>query len=173
MSDPVPSDVPTCAADCGAPAWREGIAFLGAEAARLDRRGFLTQSMLAAATVALAACGTGGGEAFAPIDSPASIGSSIKLADFPSLATVGGIALVTLKGVPLAVVRTGTTTFLALSRVCPHEGATVNASSNGFTCPRHGATFSSAGAWTGGQRASSLRSYSTTFDQATGTITIA
>jgi cytochrome b6-f complex iron-sulfur subunit len=85
---------------------------------------------------------------------------------------VGGVALVTANGTPLAIVRTGTSSYLALSRSCPHEGATIGTSSGGFTCPRHGAMFNASGTWTGGQRTSSMRSYTTTFDSATGTLTI-
>jgi Rieske Fe-S protein len=85
---------------------------------------------------------------------------------------VGGIALATVSGTPLAIVRTGSTTFLALSRICPHQGATVNLSGNGFLCPRHGAEFDASGTWIGGQRTSSMRSYATTYNAATGTLTI-
>jgi Rieske Fe-S protein len=69
-------------------------------------------------------------------------------------------------------VRTGATSFVALSRVCPHQGATVNTSSGGFTCPRHGARFNLTGTWIGGERTSNMRSYPTTFDAATDTLTI-
>ncbi|HEX4936237.1 MAG TPA: Rieske (2Fe-2S) protein [Gemmatimonadaceae bacterium] len=146
------------------------MSFLSAEAARLDRRGFLTQSMLAAATLALAACG---GDAITGSSAaPNTVGASIKLADYSALSAVGGVALVTLKGAPLAIVRTGSDTFLALSRVCPHEGAVIGTSSSGFTCPRHGATFNRTGTWTGGQRTSSLRSYPATYDATAGTVTV-
>lgn len=160
-----------CSGSCVNDQVRGGLAFLSAEAARLDRRGFLTQSMVAAAALALAACGTGGD--ITGTGTPTNVGgASIKLADYSSLSAVGGVALVTLNGVPLAIVRTGTDTFIALSRVCPHEGALVSTSSSGFTCPRHGATFTKTGTWTGGQRTSSLRSYTATYDATAGTITI-
>ena len=68
---------------------------------------------------ALAACGVSGSN----VTSPTSITSTtIKVSDYPALASVGGIALVTISGAPLAVVRTGTSTFVALSRICPHQG---------------------------------------------------
>lgn len=158
-----------CEGACDHAPVREGLAFLGAEAARLDRRGFLTHSMLAAAALALAACG---GDSITSSSSPTSVGSSIKVADYSALSAVGGIALVTLSGASLAIVRTGTDTYIALSRSCPHEGAIVTASSSGFTCPRHGARFSTTGAWQSGQRTSSMRSYTTTYDVTTGTLTI-
>lgn len=158
-----------CTGRCASDEVRGGLAFLAAEAARLDRRGFLTQSMLAAAALALAACGTDG---ITGSNSPTTVGASIKPSDYSSLSTVGGVALVTLNGVPLAIVRTGTDTFIALSRSCPHEGALISSTSSGFSCPRHGATFSKTGTWTGGQRTSSLRSYTATYDATAGTITV-
>jgi len=165
----VPADH-DCAGNCATDTVRDGLAFLTAEAARLDRRGFLTQSMLAGAALVLAACGVSG-DAITGI-APTTIGSSIKLADYSSLSTVGGVALVTLSGAQLAVVRTGADTFIALSLVCPHEGSIVRASSSGFTCPRHGARFSTTGVWQGGQRTSNMRSYPATYDATAGTISI-
>ena len=75
-------------------------------------------------------------------------------------------------GIPLAIVRTGESTFAAFSRICPHQGSTINVTATGFQCPRHGATFNKEGQWIGGQPTSNMRSYPTTYDQATGTITI-
>ena len=72
----------------------------------------------------------------------------------------------------MAIVRTGASTFEALSLVCPHEGATVGVSSTGFTCPRHGARFNADGTWIGGQRTSSLHSYATSYDAGTGVVTV-
>lgn len=142
----------------------------GTESA-IPRRTFLTQGALAAAALALAACSAAG------LDSatgPTTLSLSVKLSDYASLATVGGVALVTSSGVPLAIVRTGPNTFITLSRICPHEGGIVssNGTGNGFTCPRHGAQFNSSGTWTGGQRTSSLRAYATSYDSATGMITV-
>ena len=72
----------------------------------------------------------------------------------------------------MAVVRTGTNAFVALSRTCPHQGETVNISGSGFYCPGHGATFNSTGGWTGGQRTSNLHAYATQYDAASGQLTI-
>ena len=147
-----------------------GTVPVAASLAALDRRGFLTAAALAAASAALAACGAGGGDgATAPITVPS---QSLRLADYPALASVGGVALVTVGGSPLAVVRTGDASFVALSRVCPHRGGIVNQVSGGFTCPVHGARFGATGAWVGGERTSSLRSYATSYDAAAGTLSI-
>ncbi|HEY0779534.1 MAG TPA: hypothetical protein VGD56_16320 [Gemmatirosa sp.] len=48
----------------------------------------------------------------------------------------------------------------------------VNIVSSGFYCPNHGAEFNATGTWTGGQRTSNLTSYPTSYDPATGTLTI-
>lgn len=134
----------------------------------IGRRTFLAQSALLAAAAALAACG-----AAADATAPDLTGqASIKVTDYPTLSSVGGIALVTIQGSPLAIVRTGTSTYVALSRICPHAGSTVNQSGSGFLCPNHGAQFSANGTWVGGQRTSNLRSYATSYDAASSTLTI-
>jgi thiosulfate dehydrogenase [quinone] large subunit len=132
----------------------------------LDRRTFITQGMLAAAAVALAAC------AVSDITGPASINATIKLSDFPSLQNTGGMASLSLSSIPLAIIRTGPTTFVALSRICPHQGTTIDSTGSGFFCPRHGAAFDLNGQWTGGQRTSNLHSYPTTYDATAGTLKV-
>ena len=136
----------------------------------IGRRTFLAQSALLAAGALLAACAAGG-DTTAPGTTITS-GTDIKVSDFPALASVGGIALVNISGNPLAIVRTGDASFVALSRVCPHQGSTINPSGSGFLCPGHGARFSATGQWQGGQPTSNMRSYSTSYDAAAGTITI-
>ena len=137
--------------------------------ATLGRRQFLSASLMAAAAAALAACSATG---MTDATSPSNVGLSVKVSDYATLANVGGVALINASGSPIAVVRTGTSTFVALSRVCPHQGSTVNAVTGGFLCPNHGARFDQNGTWTGGQRTSNMRAYSTSYDAATGTITI-
>lgn len=133
----------------------------------LDRRTFLSRAMMGAAMLALAACGAGDGTT-----SPFTGTASVNINDYPALANVGGVALVTLNGSLLALVRNSTTSVLALSRVCPHQGGTINTSSGGFTCTRHGARFNLTGQWVGGQQTSNMRSYATTFDPGTGALSI-
>ena len=134
----------------------------------IGRRTFLAQSALLAASALLASCAGGDIATVPTIISP----TTLRVSDHAALATVGGIALVTISGAPFAVVRTSDTTFVTLSRICPHQGNIVNQNGNGFLCPGHGARFSANGTWTGGQGTSSLRSYSTTYDAAAGTITV-
>jgi cytochrome b6-f complex iron-sulfur subunit len=135
----------------------------------IGRRTFIAQSAILAAVAALTACGLSASDPTAPTLSGS---TTIKLSDQPSLASVGGVALVTIQSSPFAIVRTGTSTFVALSRVCPHQGGTVNQSGSGFLCPNHGAQFSATGTWVGGQQTSSLHSYAISYDAAGGTLTI-
>lgn len=138
------------------------------DAEGVDRRTFVKRSVLAAAAFALAACAGGNGGPTAP----KSVHLTINVADYPALANVDGVALVSGNGTPLAVVRTGDATFVALSRICPHQGGTVQPVGNGFQCPVHGATFNLTGKWVGGQPTYNLTSYKTTYDATAGTLTI-
>lgn len=135
----------------------------------IGRRTFLVQSGILAAIAALSACGNLGSDATAP-NVPAN--TTINVNDYPALANVGGVAMVTLGSAPVAIVRSATSSFLALSRVCPHQGGIVQLFNNDFVCPVHGATYSLSGQWIGGQRASSLHQYATSYDPTTGTLTI-
>lgn len=140
------------------------------------RREFLQRSLLAAAAAMVtAACGDGQIGGLAPtapeaIDQP--IG--IRVADYPALGAVGGIAIVQTGATPIAVARTAQSSYVALSLVCPHAGykpIDVN-SGTGFRCPNHGATFDYTGQWTGGQRTRDLQTYPTAYNAASGTLTI-
>jgi Rieske Fe-S protein len=98
---------------------------------------------------------------------------SVKLSSFPALASVNGVARVDGgSGAPTVLVRTGSSTFSAFSMVCPHQGSTIGITTSGFTCPNHGARFSTTGAWVGGQPTGNLQSYSTNYDATAGTVTI-
>lgn len=156
-------------ADCGAcPLGRDARVAIPMDGdGGLDRRTFLSRAMMSAAMLALAACGVSDGTT-----APFSGSATVNISSYPSLATVGGVALVTLNGSLLALVRASQTSVIALSRTCPHEGATVNTSGSGFTCPRHGARFSITGQWLGGQPTTNMRSYATTFDASSGAVTI-
>jgi len=132
----------------------------------IDRRDFVMRAAAALAAVALAACS-------GDPTSPSSVSSTtFNLSDYPALSSVGGVATVSISGVPVAIVRTSSTTFAAFSRICPHQGATIDVTSNGFQCPRHGATFDKNGQWIGGQRTSNLTSYPVSYNAAAGTVTV-
>lgn len=153
--------VPACAGLCEAlEAKREGV----------SRRAFVSAASLAAAVAILEACGA---------SSPTSPGGAsgglitVSLASYSALSAVGGVARVDGgSGTPTALVRTGASTFIALSMVCPHAGSTIGFSGSGWTCPNHGAQFATTGAWAGGQATSSLTSFTTVYDGAAGTVKI-
>ncbi len=99
---------------------------------------------------------------------------TIRIADYPALQQVGGIARVDGNtSNPIAVSRLGPSTFAALSMICPHAGyKPIDITTTGFRCPNHGAQFAADGNWTGGQRTRDLQSYPTTYNAGAGTLTI-
>jgi cytochrome b6-f complex iron-sulfur subunit len=137
------------------------------DASEISRRAFLAQTAILAAAAALAACG--GADNTAPT---LPTGTTIKVSDFSALSTNNGVALTTVAGAQLAIVRLSATSYVVLSRVCPHQGGIVNLSGASFLCPIHGAQFTLTGQWEGGQRTSNLHSYTTSFDASTGVLTI-
>lgn len=162
------SESPNCRGCAGAASYDSSdLALEGG----IGRRTFLVQSGIMAAIAALDACGSlGAGFDVTAPNVPAN--STITIANYPALASVGGVAMITLGTAPVAVVRTGASDFLALSRVCPHQGGIVNLSRNDFVCPRHGATYDLTGQWIGGTRAGNLHQYASSYDSTTGTLTI-
>lgn len=134
----------------------------------IDRRKFVSLGVYAAAAAALAACAGASDGATAP----GLLSGTLKVSDYAALSSVGGVATTSINGSPVAIVRVSATSFITLSRVCPHQGSTVNATSTGFKCPNHGALFDSTGIWVGGQPTTNMRSYTTTYDSAAGTLTI-
>jgi Rieske Fe-S protein len=148
----------------------------------IDRRGFLAKSALAAAAlVVIDGCGDGqigppthrsnGGDPNLPPGS----GVTVKLSDFPALATIGTLVDV---GRERAVVRTGASTFRGLSRICTHEQCDTDVRNNRFECPCHGSIFAADGSVIRGPSVASppitpLRILEVTFDATAGTITVA
>lgn len=138
----------------------------------MDRRAFLSAATAASVTLALAACGDGQiGGVTGPLGL-AGADIAVNLADFPALATVGGVARVTTTGAPIAVYRAADATYQAFAMACPHKGTTVNITATGFFCPNHDARFAKDGTWLGGQRTTALVSIPTTYDAVAGTLLI-
>lgn len=141
------------------------------------RRRFVTQGLLATLGVlAASACGDGviggpTGPRLAPALDDALL---VVLANFPALASVGGIARVDGgSAIPIAVSRVGDTDYRAFSLVCPHASyRPISIVAAGFQCPNHGARFAPDGDWTGGQPTSSLLEYTVVLDAGAGTLTI-
>lgn len=150
----------------------EQKAALQCDSCAIGRREFMSRSVITAAAALLAtACGTGVWEPLSPVVPTG--GVTLRLADYPALAAVGGIALVTpTHGTPLAIVHSAASSYLALSRICPHQGTVIDLTGNSFVCPNHGARFDSRGRWTGGQPTSSLVALSLSYDATAGTLLI-
>jgi Rieske Fe-S protein len=141
-----------------------------------SRRQFIAQSTLAAIAALLTnACGDGeigGAGPTAPVVLDGTF--MIRIADYPALQTVGGIARIASDNAnPIAVSRLGPNSFAALSMICPHAGyKPLGITSSGFRCPNHGAIFAPDGNWTGGQRTKDMQSYPTSYNAGAGTLTI-
>jgi Rieske Fe-S protein len=139
----------------------------------VTRRAFLAKSALAAAALAmLDGCGDG---QIGPSAVVLGSGLTIKLTDFPGLATVGTVVAIT---GDRALVRTSATTFQGFSRVCTHQGCVTDVRNNRFECPCHGSIFSSDGSVVRGPDIASppispLDKLTATFNQAAGTVTVA
>jgi Rieske Fe-S protein len=120
----------------------------------VSRRDFVSIATLSAVAATLSACGAGGEGTTGPV--PPGVGEiNIRLADFPVLAQTGGIAKVR-NSPPVAMTRTASG-LIAFSMSCTHQGTTVGINDDGtIFCPNHGAEFTSAGIWTGGQRTRNL-----------------
>ena len=99
---------------------------------------------------------------------------TIKLSDFPALATVG--VPVILKN-ERAVVRTGASSFVAVSIICTHQGCDIEVQGDHFQCPCHLSQFTATGAVirgpTTGESIGPLHQLPVTFDATAGTLTVA
>lgn len=138
----------------------------------LSRRQFLARSAVAAAAAAIAAgCGNGqiGPTAYQPPSNNGSNGNTIKVGNFPQLASVGTLVKVDSYQ---AVKRTGATTFDAYSMVCTHQGCLTELTSNMFFCPCHGSEFDSSGQVLRGPASRPLGQYTTSYDATTDILTI-
>lgn len=147
----------------------------------LNRRDFFAKSALAAAALLAAqACGDGqigppaaqsvAGDPLLPLGGPV----TIKLSDFPELATTGVIVAIPKER---TVMRTGPSTFLGLSRLCSHQQCDIDIKGDHFECPCHGSQFTATGAVIRGPNIASppigpLRTLNVTVDQAAGTLTV-
>jgi cytochrome b6-f complex iron-sulfur subunit len=69
-------------------------------------------------------------------------------------------------------VRTGDASFIALGMGCTHQGTKVDITGHGFTCPNHGAQFSSTGAVTRGPASQPLYRHDVVYDASAGTLTV-
>jgi cytochrome b6-f complex iron-sulfur subunit len=137
----------------------------------VHRRTFLSVVAAAAVLAVLDGCTTSPGGMFT-----GAFGGpfTVTLANFSALAAAGGVARVDGgTGAPTALYRSGASTFIALSMICPHAGfAPIDITSGGFQCPAHGSSFSRSGALVGGPAPTGLTSFATTYDATAGTVLI-
>ncbi|MEO7454970.1 MAG: Rieske 2Fe-2S domain-containing protein [Gemmatimonadaceae bacterium] len=143
----------------------------------VSRREFLTKSTLVVAGAAALAAGCGDGQ-FGPeaVTATSPGGLALKVSTIPALATVGQLVKIQPSSAFIAVKRTGTNTFAAISTVCTHQGCEVNVVNSAFDCPCHGSRYDNDGHVTrqpdGGGSATNLPTYTTKYDAATDTLTI-
>ena len=85
--------------------------------------------------------------------------------DYAALKNVGGYAY----SGDIIIVRTGTSTYIALTKICTHQSCTVayNSTSANIECPCHGSKFSTSGAVIQGPAPSSLKTYTVTLSGTT------
>ena len=71
---------------------------------------------------------------------------SVKLKSIPELSKVGGsVGIGNVKGKPVAITRTGTSSYIAFSLSCPHQGVKLTQEANGWVCDAHGSEFEADG----------------------------
>ena len=71
---------------------------------------------------------------------------SVKLSSQSALSKVGGtVKIGSIKGLPVAITRTGTATYTAFNLICPHQGAIVEKFADGWVCNVHMSKFESDG----------------------------
>jgi cytochrome b6-f complex iron-sulfur subunit len=115
---------------------------------------------LCGATAELIACGS----SLATV-TPSGNQLTLAYAQFPALAMAGGGVVVDVQGsFPLAVVRTGDATAVALSATCTHAGCTLQYQANrsGLHCDCHNADFDLGGAVLRGPTTIALPVYTAT-----------
>jgi len=115
----------------------------------INRRNFLCGSLLTALGTSSTLVESAQGATGVKKLSDGSV--EVTIASVKSLAKVGGIALIgDVNGAPTALVRTGTTKYVALDLRCTHAGVTVKPKAGGFYCDPaqrgHGSAFTKAGA---------------------------
>jgi cytochrome b6-f complex iron-sulfur subunit len=82
--------------------------------------------------------------------------------DSGPLATVGNAAIVRSSAATYLVSRTGTSSFVAVTATCTHQGCTVVGFTNQhYVCPCHGSRFSMTGSVVNGPATTPLRQFAT------------
>ena len=109
----------------------------------INRRALLTG---ACALLALTGLGALPAAASAEIKKLSNGRVSVKLKSLPELSKVGGsVGIGNVKGKPVAITRTGTSSYVAFSLSCPHQGVKLTQEENGWVCDAHGSEFEADG----------------------------
>lgn len=131
-------------------------------------RRVVLQTIGAGAVGCLMGCDGSGGEGNVPLGKAAMCGSNLclSLADNPELAEPTGVLFFTqAPGRKIFVMRTGDTTFRAVSAICTHSGCTIEWDGAAkFDCPCHGSQFTPMGTVMRGPAAAPLRVFTTTLE---------
>jgi Rieske Fe-S protein len=71
---------------------------------------------------------------------------SVNLKSIPELSKVGGsVGIGNVKGKPVAITRTGASSYIAFSLSCPHQGVKLTQATTGWVCDAHGSEFEADG----------------------------
>lgn len=71
---------------------------------------------------------------------------SIRLASIPELSEVGGAVMIgSVKGTQAGLARTGPSSYVAFSLICPHQKVLVQREGDGWVCKAHGSEFEADG----------------------------
>jgi cytochrome b6-f complex iron-sulfur subunit len=97
---------------------------------------------------------------------------TVQLSTVPSLATIGGVALIVTSALSVLVSRQSDTAFTAVTAICTHEGCTVDRfMGQTYVCSCHGSEFTVSGAVVHGPASRSLESFPAQLANDTLTVT--
>ena len=148
----------------------------------VSRRNFIEQSLKGLSVIAigsytvstLVGCSEDDSNPMDPSGNTKTVTVDLSRPENQSLKTVGGTLALTsndLDGQGILLYRASNDTVQAFSRRCTHQSCTIGAFSNGVsTCPCHGSKFNLSGDVLQGPASAPLRSYSTTLESDTLTI---
>ena len=129
----------------------------------MERKEFLQKfavggSLLLTAPVLFNSCSDGNDDVIEDEENSDEITIDLNHSDYSALGSVGGFAYKD----DIIVIRSGETSYIALSKVCTHQGCDVsyNHDDGELPCPCHGSRFSTSGAVLQGPATTSLKTYS-------------